>query len=301
MSKPKYHLITLASWEDRFSEGTKRICDEHSIASIRLFHVDQYSQWSYEHRSTVKNFAANREIPVNEIELPFSLPSKVWLNAVVPTLESLPHEDEVLVDVSTMPREIIWQVFWMLGRATRTINYVYHRPIGYSQWLSRDPGKPRLAYKMSGLSKLNCRTALVVLAGYDVDRVKHLVQTFEPAVTLLGLQKDSVDPQNPHKMKEQREAFEKHQGVKLFEVDAYSSDHGVMAIQAALSPFVDTHNVLMTSMGPKLSAIAMFKMNWEDESLGLVYLPANEFNPEYSHGIGESVYGRFSPRIKGVS
>jgi len=301
MNKQKYHLITLASWEDRFSEGTMRICEQYSIASISLFYIDQYSHWSSENRSTVKQFAAERELLVNEIELPFSLPSKVWLNAVVPTLDSLSHEDEILVDVSTMPREVIWQVFWMLGRSTRPINYVYHRPVGYSEWLSRDPGKPRMAYKMSGLSKLNCRTALVVLAGYDVDRVKHLVQTFEPAVTLLGLQKDSVDPQNPHKMKEQREAFEKEQSVRLFEVDAYAEDHGVLAVQAALSPFTDTHNVLMTSMGPKLSAIALFKMHWKDETLGLVYLPANEFNRDYSHGIGESVYGRFSTRTEGMA
>jgi hypothetical protein len=295
MNSKSFHLITLASWEDRFPKGTRRLFEEHLISSITLFYVDQYADWSALHRGDLKRIAATAGIPINEIELKLSKPAQVWQEYIVPEIGLLSPDKEILVDVSTMPREIIWQVFWLLGRARRPINYVYHRPFGYGDWLSRDPGKPRLAYKMSGLSKLDSRTALVVLAGYDVDRVKHLIATFEPAVTLLGLQKDSVDPQNSHKMREQREAFERDSSVRVFEVDAYLDDHGTQAVTDAIAPFGNDHNILLTSMGPKLSAIALFKMHWKNDSLGLVYLPANEFNRDYSHGIGESVIGRFSP------
>lgn len=262
------------------------------LCSICQFYVDQYSEWSARQREELRQFANSRGIPLAQVELEFATPAQVWLRSIVPTIESISANAEVLVDVSTMPREIIWQIFWLLGRKRLPINYVYHRPKGYGDWLSRDPGKPRLAFKMSGLSKFEFRTALVVLAGYDVDRVKHLISTFEPAVTLLGLQKDSVDPQNPSRMRKQREAFEKDSGVHVFEVDAYASDRGFDAVRNAITPFSADHNIILTSMGPKLSAIALFSMHWQDESLGLVYLPANEFNREYSHGIGESVYGR---------
>jgi hypothetical protein len=300
MSNGKYHLISLANWEDRFTEGTRRLIEEQSIASITLFYLDQNSSWSAEHRTKLIQFAKTRNVSVAETELAFAKPTLVWTNSIIPALESIPVEVNVLVDVSTMPREVIWQVFWLLGRRARAINYVYHRPRGYGEWLSRDPGKPRLAFKMSGLSKLECRTALVVLAGYDVDRVQHLVATFEPAVTLLGLQKNSVDPQNSRKTREQREAFEKDAGVHVFEVDAYADDHGEAAVKHARSSFTSDHNILLTSMGPKLSAVALFSMHWQDESLGLVYLPANEFNRNYSHGIGESVFGSIPPNQQEV-
>jgi hypothetical protein len=291
MSDGKLHLISLASWEDRFPEGTQRLIEQKSIASITLFYLDQYSDWSAGHRMDLLKFAKSRGVSTTEVELAFAKPAQVWTNSIVPALNAISVDEDVLVDVSTMPREIIWQVFWLLGRRGRNIHYVYHRPQGYGDWLSRDPGKPRLSFKMSGLSKLECRTALVVLAGYDVDRVQHLVATFEPAVTLLGLQKNSVDPQNSRKMREQKEAFDKDASVRVFEVDAYADDHGASAVKCAIAPFAGDHNILLTSMGPKLSAVALFSMHWQDESLGLVYLPANEFNLDYSHGIGESVFG----------
>jgi hypothetical protein len=297
MSKSEIELITVASWEDRFAEGTARILADHSIRSAHVFCVDKFSAWSLESRKRVADATDERGVIYDEVELPSDSPVQAWTDAIVPTVNKIANNACVLVDVSTMPREVIWQVFWLLSRKNCSVRYVYHRPGGYGDWLSRDPGKPRLAYKMSGLSKLNDRTALVVLAGYDVDRVQHLVATYEPSITLLGLQKDSVDPQNADRMTQQRKAFEKDPTVHVFEIDAYSADHGEKSIREAIMANTNEQNLILTSMGPKLSAIALFKMHWGDESLGLVYLPANEFNKDYSHGIGDSVYGELSSSI----
>jgi hypothetical protein len=144
---------------------------------------------------------------------------------------------------------------------------------------------------MSGISRIGDRTALLVLAGYDVDRVKHLVDRFEPAITLLGLQKQSVDSSNQIRMKAQQEAFKDNTAVVQFWVDAYSYDHGMSAVSAALEPYHPNHNILMASMGPKLSAVALYQLHRRDETLGLVYLPSREFNLDYSHGIGDSIWG----------
>jgi len=46
-------------------------------------------------------------------------------------------------------------------------------------WLSRDPGKPRFVFKMSGLTKLGQPTALVILTGFDVQRTEQLIRFFE--------------------------------------------------------------------------------------------------------------------------
>lgn len=294
MSSSNLELVTVASWEDRFERGASRIFGDHEIQRVTVFAVDKFMEWTLDSRKQIANIAEQQDSVYAEAVLPADKPSEAWRDSIVPSISRIADGADVLVDVSTMPREVIWQVFWLLRRKNCRVQYVYHRPEGYGDWLSRDPGKPRLAYKMSGLSRLGARTALVVLAGYDVDRVEHLVATYEPSITLLGLQKDSVDPQNAERMAVLRKAFEQDSTVELFELDAYEADHGEHCIRSTIQSHAKDHNLILTSMGPKLSAIALFKMHWADDSLGLVYLPANEFNKDYSHGLGESVYGKLS-------
>ena len=47
----------------------------------------------------------------------------------------------------------------------------------------------------------------------------------------------------------------------------------------------------MTSLGPKLSAIALYLLHRKYAGTSLVYAPSNEFNKDYSNGLGEAVTG----------
>jgi hypothetical protein len=138
---------------------------------------------------------------------------------------------------------------------------------------------------------MGARTALVILAGYDVDRVRHLVDVFEPAVTLLGIQADSLDPLNPEKMKAVVDEFAGDNSVTMFSVDAFSPDRGRSQIDQMIAPIRDSHNIVMASMGPKLTAVSLYELHRQHDDLGLVYLPSKEYNREYSKGIGESLWG----------
>jgi len=218
-------------------------------------------------------------------------PLRTWNDTLIRVFEEVPEKASVCVDITTMPREIIWQTFWFLQYRSCEIGYTYHRPNEYGEWLSRDPGRPRLVYKMSGIARLGVRTALLILAGYDIDRVKHLTDVFEPAITLLGLQENSVDPQNASKMKAIEDEFSCDSTVKVFRTDAFGADRGKGAITAALDTVVDTYNIVLASMGPKLSAVSLYELHRRNDTLGLVYLPSSEFNREYSSGIGESICG----------
>jgi len=47
-------------------------------------------------------------------------------------------EDLSVVELTTAPREVIWQVFWFLEYIGAPVKYVYYRPESYSsEWLSR--------------------------------------------------------------------------------------------------------------------------------------------------------------------
>ncbi|MEQ8790072.1 MAG: hypothetical protein RIC55_27495 [Pirellulaceae bacterium] len=284
-------LISVASWEERFLLGCQRLFESHAYSRAIVYYSDEYADWTQASRASVQAQCRDKGIQYEDGVLYAADTSRTWRETLDSSLGQLPEGCNAVVDLSTMPREIIWQTFWFLQYRKCNVSYVYHRPGKYGEWLSRDPDRPRLVYKMSGISRIGARTALLVLAGYDVDRVRHLVDTFEPEIALLGLQKDSVAPENSERMEAQSSAFKDDRSVQRFWVDAYSSDHGMEAVETALASISPTHNVIMASMGPKLSAVSLYRLHRQNENLGLVYLPAREFNREYSSGIGETIYG----------
>ena len=77
----------------------------------------------------------------------------------------------------------------------------------------------------------------------------------------------------------------------MFELDSYNGDHGFINILSLVTPLLKDHNVVMSSLGPKPSAIALYQIHQRFPMIGLAYAPSREFNPEYSAGIGESIWG----------
>jgi hypothetical protein len=291
MKSDAHFLVTCASWEARFLLGLQRLLKDRQYEHALVLYSDEYAMRTKEAREKADKQFREHGVDPAQHAIYGTAPERTWKETLSRVLGSIKEGSRAVVDITTMPREIIWQTFWFLEFRKCSIEYVYNRPEGYGDWLSRDPDSPRLVYKMSGVSQIGARTALVVLAGYDVDRVRHLVDRFEPAVMLLGLQTQSVDAPNTERMQAQQDAFKDNAAVVQFWLDAYSGDHGISAILDAIEPYQTTHNLLMASMGPKLSAVALYQLNRRCDEIGLVYLPSREFNPDYSQGIGESIWG----------
>lgn len=284
-------LITFASWEDRFREGSLRLLQEHTPQKVLIYFFDSYAEVSRENREKVGELCKVRQIKLLNYTLQVTDPATNWKALRETVLENIPEKSEILVDFSTMPREVIWTLFWLLGLRQATIHYIYHRPQGYGEWLSRDPQRPRLVYKVSGLSKLGVRTGLVILAGFDGDRVEQLRLFFEPSITLLGFQDQSGDTTNSGRTQKLIERYESVPGVELFSLNAFAEDHGQAAVEAQVKPYLGSHNIIMSSLGPKLSAIALYRIHRMHPEVGLAYAPSREFNKEYSIGIGEAIKG----------
>jgi hypothetical protein len=79
--------------------------------------------------------------------------------------------------------------------------------------------------------------------------------------------------------------------VTIFELDAYSADHGRAAIAEALERKIAEHNVVAASLGPKPSAVALYQLHCSHSDIALVYAPSRQFSLDYSTGIGEPVAG----------
>ena len=50
--------------------------------------------------------------------------------------------------------------------------------------------------------------------------------------------------------------------------------------------------MIMSSLGPKPSAVALYKVCRKIPQVALVYAPSKEFNKEYSYGIGRKIVGK---------
>lgn len=294
MSEP-YHVVTVGSWEARFLLGLNRVIDRERPTTVQMYYFREYEALSATNREKVSGLCKSAGIHLTETPLEFSKPSDTWKTIAVDIERHRVEGKRVLVDITTMPRDVIWSLFFQLRKAKAVIEYVYHRPESYSQeWLSRDPGKPRLLFRMSGIVRFDRQTALLLTTGYDTERTLQLIRHFEPKRVALFVQAGKQfrnEEQNLASHKKQLTEEHKEYHLDEKEIDAYSSDHGEEAITHWVVENLPTHNIVMSSLGPKLSAVAMFRLHEKRPEVALCYAPSNDFNPDYSQGIGDMVFG----------
>ena len=289
-------LIAFASWEDRFKLGFDRDVEKDKTRKVLIFHFASYEKWTQENRGAVKTKCEKNRIEYISKCLDVNKPAQNWQMVREAVGDAIQDRQGVLVDISTMPREIIWYVLWQIEQNSIAGRYVYHSPENYgSGWLSRNPQSPRLVYKLSGIASPSAKTALLVTVGFDLQRVKRLINWYEPAKLLIGIQSKSAFERNSITMTDYRNTLEKEYkkecDCETFELDAFAADRGMGVIQEKLKHLDSTYNVIMSSLGPKLTAITLYKLQREKEKRGLVYAPSYEFSREYSIGIGPSFKG----------
>lgn len=290
-------LVTVASWEERCALGTERLLQSEKYEAVVMFFFSEYQKWSARNRFTIRELCAREGIRLEEHDLSFETYAESWERICSVVDPGRLNAKRYTIDITTMPRETMWTIFWRIQRSGVQLRYVYHRPEKYGDWLTREPGSPRLVFKLSGVAKLGSPTKLLILTGFDIERVEQLMDYFEPEATALGLQVGTQYDNCGRNAEKHRERYRTRGDVEFFEVDAYAEDRGAAAIGGQLQNMVGDANVVVASIGPKVSAVTLFHMQrlWPD--IGLVYAPAKEFNKEYSEGIGESLWGDVYNRI----
>jgi len=282
-------LITCASWEERFVKGFDQI-QKTDLDRVIIFYYKEYENKTKINREYISEYCVTNNIKHHEYLLSFENPASSW-KTIYETIDKFDISNKKLaIDITTMPRETTWIILSMLENKDAEIYYIYHRPEKYNdEWLSRDPGRPRLVYKLSGLSKFGVSTKLVIITGFDTERAKQLINYFEPEYTFLGVQKGDQYSNIAQNILKHETEFKKNKNISLLEIDAYSEDHGYDVVLNQIKQYIDNSNIIMTSLGPKLSAIALYRLHKVYEQISLAYAPSNEFNMEYSSGIGESI------------
>ena len=290
-------IVTVASWEPRFVEGLKRLLNDTQAQTLLMFYYREFDEWTSGARRATRRFVnAQERCTLREVEITFESPSTTW-QTIKSALSPLhPGARSVLVDITTMPRETIWSTFFWLEKEGARIHYAYHQPASYAtSWLARDPSEPRLAFKLAGTPVLSRQTSLIVVTGFDVDRVAQAVEFYQPARTVLlaqsGQQFDNT-----------RRNVEAHRGLKgleigeLVEIDVFAKGHGYSRLKQIAVNEAKDHNILLFSFGPKTSAVALYRVQREIPESTLAFIHCKEYNRDYSKGIGPTITGTLPRR-----
>jgi len=285
-------LITFASWEDRFYLGLEKTFRIYATGNIVMYYYEEYADRTKENRAKISQLCAKKRITLKSTKIAAKSPADSWRIYGNEFLATQWTSKNVLVDISTMPRDSIWSLFFFLKKAGANISYIYYRPATYGDWLSRDPEKPRLLFKHSGVARLGYPTGLVIVTGFDPDRTLQLINFFEPKLALVGIQTGSQFESNKKNVNAHRLALRGHHNIHIFKLDAYTVDHGQAIIEQEVSKYMADYNIIMSSLGPKPSAVALYKVCRKYPDVALAYAPSREFNLDYSHGIGRKIGGK---------
>jgi len=286
-------LIISPSWEERSYLGFVKNIDNLDINKVIIVKYVQ-SLFPIETESIldkIKNDVIKSDILIDYIELHDETTEK-WkaLSSYVSNLE-LDVDDKMYLDITTMSRNVIWGLLFFLHQKPLTINIIYYQPLSYSSdWISKEPDVPRLLFKHSGIYKMGLPTALVILTGFDPERTMQLVRYYEPQKVILGLQVGEQFRNNKLNSGEQHEkacvGLIDINNICSFEFDAYSQDNGYEIIDKQIETLLDDYNIIVSSHGPKLSAISLYKCFLHHEDIALSYVPCKEYNKDYCKGIG---------------
>jgi hypothetical protein len=286
-------VITVASWEDRFLLGMTQQVESVTPSKVLMFHYKEYADWSEGNRTKLSGVCCEKNIELQDIELSFSSPAESW-KALSKCVNEVDIQDELItLDISTMPRETIWSICHILSQRKICVQYVYHKPQenGYAEWLSRDPGRPRILYRLAGIQHLGRPTALIIQTGYDVERVQQLVRFYEPEKLLLALQTGEQFENIKQNRQKHIDAFSKRRDTEFFDVDGYSLDNSYETFKEKTGSLIESYNVVISSLGPKVGALSLYRLKQFFPDITMSYAPSNEFNHDYSKGIGVCVYG----------
>jgi hypothetical protein len=281
-------LITVTSWENRFVEGIKRFLNNNTIQEAVLFDYEEYIAITKKNTDAIKEYLTNNKVSIKVIQLNHNNNISNW-KVVKRTIDEI--GGSVVIDMSTMPRDII---YFSLFHAENSYNVnslycMYNSPERYSQdkWLTSDPSKPQLVYSMSGIYEMDKDNVLIIITGFDQKRVEQLLNYFEPRKVSLFLQTGDQYQNNILNAKQYKESFESFLHIEILPINAYSEDYGQADLEKLVVKERENSNIVIASLGPKPSAIAVYRLNKKYPDIGLIYVPVARYNETYSSGLSK--------------
>lgn len=199
----------------------------------------------------------------------------------------------IVVDVSTMTHETALMVVAGVSELAprwSDLRYAYNAAGQYGgndrdnsqRWLSRGIQCVRSVVGYSGLWSPGDRATLVALPGFDLERVRRIVDEIEPDRVIVGVARPS-QPEHQWMYARNHEVARSITAARdgvVFEYGALDPIDAAMQVAKALEG-VD-HNVIIAPLNTKVSTIAVGMLALANSDWQVCYAPALVYNIHYS-------------------
>jgi hypothetical protein len=281
----------MGSWEERFVLGVEHLISNNKFDGISIVYSKEFAESTNNNRLKVKEICLRHQLQSIEVDVDFIDQVNTYISIeqhlALITNKLANTTVEIILDISTMPRELIWTCLTLSRDENLHIEWIYYPPQKYDEeWLTRDPVIPRMALRKSGVTRYGKPTAVIVITGFDTERTLKAISYFEPSLVLLGIQTGEQYENLKRNANEQKAQLRPELcNIETFDFNAYSEDHGLKLLSEKIQLLQSNFNVLLTSQGPKPSAVTVYEIASLFPEVGLFYVPAREYNEKYSLGI----------------
>lgn len=196
----------------------------------------------------------------------------------------------ITIDISTFNREALLIAIALLRASypKAIIRTIYVSPVDHGDWLSRGFRCTRNIIGFPGVQQSSKPTLLVVLSGFEPDRVHKVIEEYEPKLVLLGIGDPPTAPPFLERNIEEQKLILARQEVEKFSFPANHIKDCWDRLEDLVVPYLNDFNVILAPMSTKLSTIGALLLGEHHQEIQLAYCVPGEYNiDDYSTGADE--------------
>lgn len=276
-------LIVVASWEERFAAGVERSLGMGGVSQVICLASERYKIETSASRDRVARACEHSHVALQTHTFDFEDQVAAFREIRGLINAGIFHDaDEIILDISTAPRSTVWLLLSELSRVRGAVTVRYNRALEYGGWQTAEEGEPRLIINQSGIMYPDLPTCVVMLCGPEISRAEKLCYRFEPKKALI-----LRDPLAANFGEVKQLPIDHGDVVVEHEFDNKdASDDNVRVLEAHVAPYLETHNVVAASFGPKLGALVLFELRQRHPRIALSYVTSGLHNLSATQGIG---------------
>ena len=287
--------ISCASWEERFTQSISQDYEKYKFNKIVLFYFQEncFFNLSSNNIEIAEAFASQHNISIVKVPLTFNDQIKIY-NKVEQILSTL-SKNNYYLNVTTMPRHLIYICLDFLTTNQHKFEVLYYIPNSYGSEIAKNPDIPQLVIKHSGIFEADKETLLIISAGLDKERIFQLYYYFEPYKTIILEEKQNYSEIKKEKQLDFQKSLSEISNVDFFEINSFVENNIFNFMQSELISDIKIYNTLLCAIGPKIASLEFFKFNKFYPNTGIVYALSQDYSKDYSIGIDkEHIFSRTS-------
>ena len=194
----------------------------------------------------------------------------------------------ISIDITTFNRDQLITLLYYLKSnfASLYIRTIYVSPQNHGSWLTKGYKTIRNVIGFPGSHKSSLPTLLVVLSGFEPERIERLIDEHEPTKVLLGI----GDPPTKVDFLSRNISLQKFildkQSVDGFKFSANAINECKNTLEKMFEQYCGNYNIILAPMSTKLSTVAAFLAIESYPEIQITYCVPSEYNyKSYSDGM----------------